>query len=451
MLKISEISNIMPGSIRKTNDIKKDTFANYNATNPQNYSKYTSENLKAYIPSFSATKNKKNNNIPSKHEQIKNVKSKLEKESLAVFNKLQKSGILDNNESNDGSSVLDNLYKIAAEARFPGLSSSQIIKDVLKAIDNPFTITQKFGDIPEEVASEYKEKTGKLLPRSVINVNSSCCVVASIEFNLAQKKPAEFARFAQGLSSNNYQVEKNVKMSNLANGSITGALWELRTFNTDSKINTNWEDITINIKPDRNAIVRARVQSSYKDPGERSVVDVLIQSALLNLGSQHTYNTLTDERTGKLNPDKTGLTSQEKNFVEEIVFEIPKISVEYQQINEDGYLIGYNGKLEETKQHILKSLAMGENVIIGYTHMDTNKKIDGGHEITIIGYEQDKAGNGYFICNDTDDNLDKAVKIDEETLLPLIHHAGIPKEALSENDYFDEAPWRKLLKDLKAA
>ena len=54
-------------------------------------------------------------------------------------------------------------------------------------------------------------------------------------------------------------------------------------------------------KNDTPAIVRARVQSSYKDPNERSCVDALIQSALLNLGSQHTYDALTDERTG--NPE----------------------------------------------------------------------------------------------------------------------------------------------------
>ena len=218
----------------------------------------------------------------------------------------------------------------------------------------------------------------------------------------------------------------------------------LREFNTEHSINQNWEDVSVKIKPDRNAIVRARVQSSYKDPKERSCVDVLIQSALLNLGSQHTYDALTDERTGKFNNDKNGLTDFEKNFVEEIVFDKPKISVIYQNLDENGVLVGYNAQPEETKQHILKSLELGQNVIIGYTQFDENKKVLGGHEITIVGYEQDAKGNGHFICNDTDDELNKLIKMPESELIPLIHHAGISKEALSKDDVIVE-PWRELL------
>ena len=93
-------------------------------------------------------------------------------------------------------------------------------------------------------------------------------------------------------------------------------------------------------------------------------------------------------------------------------------------------------------------MALGQNVIIGYTHLDKNNKVDGGHEITIIGYEKDENGKGFFICNDTDDNKDEPIRISEETLLPLIHHAGIPKEALSQNDYIVE-PWREILEQLK--
>ena len=163
---------------------------------------------------------------------------------------------------------------------------------------------------------------------------------------------------------------------------------------------------------------------------------------------QSTYNSLIDERSGKFNPDKSGLTDFEKNFVEEIVFEKPKISVVYQNLDENGYLIGYNCRPEETKQHILKSLELGQNVIIGYTHLDANNKVDGGHEITIVGYEQNANGNGFFICNDTDDDVDSAIKISEEKLLPLIHHAGISQEALSKDDVVVES-WKEILEEFK--
>ena len=444
MLKIPQISYIDTKSteLKRNNSVIQ--YPVKTNQKKENFSKYSYENLKAYIPSFSAkqTTADTENKAISRTQQIKTIRSKIDKNAQLLLGKLDKKGILDNNNSNDGSTVLDNLYKIATEKRIRGLSDSVIITEVLKALDNPFSITQKFGDIPDNVAIEIEQETGKKLPESAKNVVSSSCVVASMEFNLASKKPAEFVRLAEGLSGNNYSVTKKIKMSDIGS-SFAESIWKLREFNAESEID-NWDNVTITLKPDRNAIVRARVQTSYKDPNERSCVDVLIQSALLNLGSQHTYNAITDERTGKFNPDKSGLTDFEKTFVEEIIFETPKISVVYQNLDENGYLTGYNCKPEETKQHILKSLELGHNVIIGYTHLDENNKVDGGHEITIIGYKIDEKGNGYFICNDTDDNKDEPISISEQTLLPLIHHAGISKEALNPNDTIVES-WREFL------
>lgn len=405
----------------------------------------SSANLMAYHPSF--TSNKAISNIPSPKKQFAIVKSKLDKNSQAILNRLDENGVLADNNSNDGSTVLENLYRIATEPRIVGLSDKQILSEVIKALDNPSSITQKFGDIPNAVADTISKETGSEFPQEAKNVISSSCVVASMEFNLASKTPAEFVRFAQGLSGKDYAVERNIKMSAISDGTMS-QLWYLREFNTENTLSKNWEDVSIKLKPDRNAIVRARVQSSYKDPNERSCVDVLIQSALLNLGSQHTYDALTDERTGKFNADKSGLTDFEKNFVEEVVFGKPKISVVYQSLDENGILTGYNCELSEMKQHILRSLELGENVIIGYTHLDENKRVNGGHEITITGYRQDAQNNGYFICNDTDDNQDSLIEISEEKLLPLIHHAGISKAALNKDDVVVE-PWREIVEEFQ--
>ncbi len=449
MLNISKINSTTPIFF---NELKNNAniVEHRNVSIPSDLKKASSINLQAYHPSFTAKKTSTSEQsieqLPSPQKQLEVVSRKLDKTSLESLAKLQEKGILTDNSSNDGSTVLENLYKIATEPRIVGLDEKLILAEVIKALDNPYSITQKFGDIPKNVADEISQETGKEFPKQAYNVISSSCVVASMEFNLASRKPAEFARFAQGLSSNQYSVEKKIHTSDISGG-FAESLWKLREFNTNSKVNS-WDDLTINIQPDRNAIVRARVQTSYKDPNERSCIDVLIQSALLNLGSQNTYNALTDERTGKFNPDKSGLTDFEKNFVEEIVFEMPKISVVYQNLDENGYLIGYNCKPEETKQHILKSLELGQNVIIGYTHLDSNNKVDGGHEITIVGYEKDANGNGFFICNDTDDDIDQAIKISEDKLLPLIHHAGISQEALSKDDVVVES-WREILDEFK--
>ena len=450
MLNISKINSTTPIFFNKVTSKNVDNCSNQNVSIPKELQKVSCTNLQAYHPSFSAKKASTSEQtveqLPSPKKQLEVVSRKLDKASLESLAKLQEKGILTDNSSNDGSTVLENLYKIATEPRIVGLDEKLILAEVIKALDNPYSITQKFGDIPKNVADEISQETGKEFPKQAYNVISSSCVVASMEFNLASRKPAEFARFAQGLSSNQYSVEKKINTSNISGG-FAERLWKLREFNTNSKINS-WDDLTINIQPDRNAIVRARVQTSYKDPNERSCIDVLIQSALLNLGSQNTYNALTDERTGKFNPDKSGLTDFEKNFVEEIVFEMPKISVVYQNLDENGYLIGYNCQPEETKQHILKSLELGQNVIIGYTHLDANNKVDGGHEITIVGYEKDANGKGFFICNDTDDDVDQAIKISEDKLLPLIHHAGISQEALSKDDVVVES-WREILDEFK--
>ena len=446
--KIGVNNNIFVGQPQRTVEQNETTKTNNFATtsfcsNPiQDTVKLSSANLMAYHPSFTA---KVKDTMPSPKSQLKTVESLLDKNSLAMLKRLEKKGILKNNNSNDGSTVLENLYRIATEARIPGLSTSQILAETIKAMDNPSSITQKFGDIPDEVASQIEQETGTAFPEHAKNVASSSCVVTSMEYTLASKYPAEFTRFVKGLSSQDYCVDKKIKLSDI-DSNLASALWHLREFNTEHTIDKNWEDVTVRIKPDRNAIVRARVQSSYKDPNERSCVDVLIQSALLNLGSQHTYDALTDERTGKFNADSAGLTDFEKNFVENIVFGKPKISVVYQVLDEQGKLTGYNCELSEMKQHILKSLELGENVIVGYTHLDENNQVNGGHEITITGYKQDSKGNGYFICNDTDDNLDNLIEISEAKLLPLIHHAGISRAALSKDDVVVE-PWREILEE----
>ena len=440
MFNISKINNNIQILQQKgTVQTKNKTVPQTVVSVPTDLKSYSANNLRAYHPAFTG----QTTTLPSEKTQLRTIKSKLDKATITKLNKLEANGILTNKDSNDGSSVLENLYKIATEPRIRGLKNTQILEEVISSLENPHAITQKFGDIPTHVAKEIGNEMGTEFPNQAYNVVSSSCVVASMEFNLASRKPAEFARFAAGLSGETYSVDKKVKMSDISTG-VADCLWHLREFNTEHKIENNWEDITIKIKPDRNAIIRARVQTSYRDKGERSVTDVLIQSALLNLASQNSYDALTDERTGKFNADNTGLTDMEKTFAEQIVFESPRISVTYQQLNEEGKLVGYNCEPHETLNHILKSLELGQNVIIGYTHIDENNQVNGGHEITIIGYEKDENGNGYFIYNDTDDEIDTAVKISEKQLLPLIHHAGISKEALSSEDIIIE-PWKEYI------
>lgn len=418
-----------------------------------------------------------NTSLRTADEQKKfsQVASLLNATSRSKLNMLLKNGKLLSNDSNDKSTTLDNLYKLVSTPRANGIDTKMILNDVITAIDNPFAITQKFGDIPTPIANEILNNQSKYATREpspsnymaaikqngalpklqpitkdLLNVISSSCVAASIQFNLAYKNPAEYARIAEGLSSQKGSVTKNIKLTDITPGPVD-AMWLLNQFKVPHK-QLSWDNVEITMQPDKNAIVRAQIQSNprYRDNGERSPIDVLMQSTFMNIGSQHTYNSITDIRTGSFNPDNRGLTDIEKNLAEVIVEGKNKISVTYQILDESGKIIGYECPQENTLKHIKEALKMGENVIVGYTHTDSNNRVINGHEITIVGIETDKKGREVFVCNDTDDFKDAPVKYDVKYLLPKIHHAGLPQSALKEDVQIVEG-WVDVLNQYKKA
>lgn len=386
------------------------------------------------------------------YKELNNVLDGKDKANLDI---LYKTGRLSNKNSNDNSSTLENLYKIYKNQRATGLDNRKVLSETIERIANPFSINQKFGQIPNEIAhsvlNNTPQNTHPCAPKSLDDMNiknSASCVAASIEFSLADKKPAEFARMVEGLTSPEISTIKNVKLSSL-NKNIMDALYLLKMFNVKPE-KSDWQTVSIKIAPDRDAIVRARVQNTYADTSKaRSSVDVLLQSAFMQLGSQSTYNSLTDKRYGSLNANDTGLTEFEKTFVESIVNnDGEKTSMVYQQVNDEAILEGYFHPPEVVQQHILTTLANNKNVIVGITETDANNKIIGGHEITIIDYViKDK--ELFFVCNDTDDDHVGAIEISANVLIPKIHHAGIPLNVL--NDIPEENRGIELLKQYNEA
>ncbi len=405
-----------------TAQAKKDVQFNSAATPPQNI------NLRTSL----TTKEEK--------EKYTEVSANLSKSGKKIINTLLKNGILLNNNSNDKSSVLDNLYKIIKEPRAEGLNAKSILNDTLTTIAYPYLITQQFGDIPEEykdtvIKANNADKTNLIdIYQGALDVNvehSGTCVAASTEFKLANQMPAEFARFAQELSSPKLSVEKTIKMNNLADDTLS-SIWLLNSFEIP------WETTDLNtaklkFAPDKNAIIRARIQTTHKDPAERTPLDVLMQSTFMQIGSQQSYNSLTDKRTGKFNQNDKGLIEFEKTFTESVVFDKNILSVTYQTVDENARLIGYETDLATMKKHLITALNEGEDVIIGYTQTDNNNIIVNGHEITIVGYRTGENGKTIFICNDTDDNIYKPIEYSEDYILPKIHHAALPKHIV-END-----------------
>ena len=386
-------------------------------------------------------------NLVSKEEKnkYKLLTNSVGKDYKRMLHNMLKTGVLLNSDSNNHSTVLDNLYNMAVIPRADGLNQQVVLEAAIKAVSNPYSITQLFGDVPLTYmgrAIDLYRKDNKnyrpsnLLDRKIadynININhSGTCVAASIEFNLAHQHPAEFTRFAEGLSSKKMFVDKKIKLNNLADNTLD-AVWLLNAFEIPYEAN-DFNEAKLTFKPDKNAIFRAQIQTKEKEPLERSVIDVLMQSTFMQVGSQQSYDTLTDKRKGKFNQNDKGLIEFEKTFTESVVEDKNKISVTYQTVDENARLIGYETDFNTMKNQIMKSLEMGENVIIGYTQVDRNNIIINGHEITIIGSRKDDKGKVIFICNDTDDNITGAIEYPQDFLLPKIHHAALPHKVVEQD------------------
>ena len=373
-------------------------------------------------------------------EKYTTILSYLDKTGRKVTENLLKTGVLLNSNSNDNSTVLDNLYKIVTEPRAEGLNASTMLKDTIATIAYPYLITQQFGDIPAEyrdnvVKANTEGKTNLFeIQQATQDINvthSGTCVAASTEFKLAKQMPAEFARFAQELSSPKLSVYKKIGLKNLADETLN-AIWLLNAFEVPYE-SKDFDSAVLKFAPDKNAILRAQIQPTNKDPYERTPLDVLMQSTFMQVGSQQSYNTLTDKRAGKFNQNDKGLIEFEKTFTESVVFDKNILSVTYQTVDENARLIGYETDLGTMKRHLIDALNEGETVIIGYTQTDSNNIIVNGHEITIVDYKTDSRGKVTFICNDTDDNVPRAIEYSEDYLLPKIHHAALPQHIV-END-----------------
>jgi len=408
----------------------------------------------------------------NKYNSVYNSLNKNDKQKLDA---LLKTGRLLDKNSNDGSSTLDNLFRMAGNERIRGLDRNVILSETVSILHNPFVITQKFGTIPQQYQNEVisyengyinshspasttstnllqkylqpPQRQHQEISAEDLNVKSNCCVAASIEFCIAHRTPAEFARMAEQLSSDKMSITKTINPNAVAINTID-SIWLLNEFATKHQFK-DWNNVTVELNPDRNAIIRARVQNSYKKSGERSPIDVLMQSMIMNIGSQQTYNTLTDQRTGKFNKDPEGLTNIEKNYAECLTTGTNHILVTYQIMDDDLKLTGYECSFDEMKQQLADTLNLGQNVIVGYTYFDNNNKCIGGHEITIIGIEKDTKGVEYFICKDTDNPTPAPIKYKVNEFLPKIHHAGLPKQVLKENVEFVDA-WVEVLNQFKA-
>ena len=387
-------------------------------------------------------------------EKYNTVSHLLNREDRKLLDYTLKSGVLLNNNSNDKSSVLDNLYKMSTTQRADGLDNKKLVQSTLTSIANPYTITQKFGDIPKEyknvVVDKLTNNSQNLIKRKATelelqNLFSGCCVAASEQFNLASKQPAEYARFAEGLTSPAKSVNKDIKFDSLSENTMD-AIWLLNSFDIPYTAK-DFKTAKVKLAPDENAYIRANIQQNYRDNQERSSIDVLMQSTFMNVASQQTYNSLNDKRAGKFSNEDSGLIDYEKTFLESVVEDKNTMSVTYQNVDENQTIVGYATDYDTVKSQLLETLDRGNNVIIGYTLADSSNKIIGAHEITITGHKTAPNGDLIFVCNDTDDDVDEPVEYPATYLIPKIHHAGLPEDIAMRNMDVTET-WKYNIREL---
>ncbi|GBF23062.1 hypothetical protein tpqmel_0466 [Candidatus Gastranaerophilus sp. (ex Termes propinquus)] len=340
---------------------------------------------------------------------------------------LLKNGKLLDRSSSDKSSTLENLYKMATTPRLNNINNTKFLAEAVCILHNPASITQKFGDIPlkEKYAMLTNPNTAQEARAKMKEMDveySGTCVAASIEFSLANKRPAEFARFAQGLSSEKGSVEHTVQMKSLSSNPLD-AIWLINAFEMEPR-EFSFDKVKFELKPDKNAHKRVMIQNENWDPGERKMLDVLMQATFMQIGSQQAYCSLTDTHTSKFNSNPQGLTEFEKTFVESVVRDREKFSIVYQVVDEDQTLLGHKKPASIIEKNIKTAIDKGDDVIVGYVTVDSANKIEGGHEITIMDYKTDQNGKTTFICNDTDNDKSELVEYSADYILPKIHHAG---------------------------
>ena len=380
---------------------------------------------------------------PEEKEKFDKISSALPPQMILEFENLNKQGILTNRKSNDKSSTLENLYKILTTERAAGLDNKLILIETIGHLNNPYRISQK----SDNNIISYLEGLFLPISHNYGARGSSTCTAACIEFDLAKQEPAEFARFVSGLTSPSLAVEKIIDSDNLADKTLD-AIWLLNIFEIpyDEK---DFNKIKITLKPDDKVLLKVGLNNqNLTNTKQRNTIDTILQSTFMNVGSQQSYDSLTDRRSGNFKVTKRGLIEYEKTFVESVVRNKNIISVNYQKINQDGEITGYETDFQTIKSQLLDTLNLGENIVAGITQKTKKGKLR-GHEIVITGVQNRKDGKTEFICYNSDLEKNVPVIYTEDYLLPKIHHAGIPKEVVLKTMGFKEG-WIMELENYRA-
>jgi len=463
---------------RNTNSIPELKMQNPNFNSLVNFYTVDAQPSAQKLPDNPAYRVIPNNNLNNADNTImlKELNTFIDSKSQKLLKKLLNNGKLLSNKSNDGTTTLENLYKLMKQPREEGFDSKILIEETLNILADPYTTTQDFGKTPKEVLpqiiqyenervkqSQEDEKAHPMPPyerkpidkivtdKDIDFSKGHTCPAASIEFDIADKKPAEFARYVERLTSPEKSVKTVIKYSNIADD-LPAAISILQDWKVDYK-KLNSEDFEVTLRPDDNAYPRAEIQERFRAKNSRSTVDSILQSTFMQVGSAKTYNSLTDLRSEDTGGGR-GLNQQEIALVESVVdYEGGKDSVTYMELDNDlTKLKKYNFSNHETEKMLIDTLSKNKNIIVGFlTDLDTKGNLitPNGHEVLLTGITKDKKGELYFKYNDTDDGdiyAPSFIKVKE--LVRTLHHANLPKDIVKKYVKQEKDPRMQLVSDL---
>ena len=392
----------------------------------QNYSK-TEYNRLPLVPILDGYKTSAEMNMlnSAKREMNNDEKIKYNKILSALDSEYRKKletilneGYLLLNNSNDSSSILDNLYKICTNQRARGLSNKNILKNCIDILENKYIITQIAEDMPEKYRNNFVKNVKEsdwnfdndTINKRLNHFCTSTCAATSLEFDLVSQKPAEFFRIVEGITSSKMEVKIKLKNQDLE---------RIKLFKTPYEVVE--DGIIVTLAPDKNALLRAQMQNDNYNANERSMIDVLMQSTIMQLGSSQTYDSILDKRkVNQLTCETEGLINLETEYAKSILLDCDNCNEIYTNIDK-GKVIDHNSN--KAKKDLDKALAQGKVVTIGYIFGSDGAL--GGHEIVVVGKTKNLKNEEFYICQDSDDFQSKPILMESEYLLNQIHHAII--------------------------
>ena len=263
------------------------------------------------------------------------------------------------------------------------------------------------------------------------------CAAASVEYYFASEHSAQFFKMVEELTSPQKSFTRTVNLnklnsfnninpvntmmmmgsSSMSEFSKTKQLDEFKT----KYIMKDDNNAHITITPDKNAYFLAEIVADNRSENKRSVVDIIMQSAIMNFASGGTYESVSSTRQpNKFCQEYFGLDDEEISYVLNTV--VPN-TLKYSKYKDDKMKTLY--KKEDIKNEILDALNRNGSVVAGYYYGDLENGY-GGHEITIIGYTKNMNGDGFFIIQDSDDTEpQKPTVLEENKFLEMLDHAFI--------------------------